>query len=83
MKMLGLNKLSFLIIIFIFLFQGFDTYACTGGTDSGNFSNATSDWQTVSGIEGGDYYNLYCYAGEVYIFSFCQGGASYSDDPLL
>ena len=59
-----------------------DLQACTGGTNQGGIT-PTANWQTLSGIQGGEYYTFAGVAGRVYIFSFCQGGASYVDDPQI
>ena len=73
------------IIVFILAgaFYGNYSFSCTGGTYTGTMTAATSNWQTLGGINGGEYYNLSCTAGRVYIFSFCQGGGSYTDDPQI
>ncbi|PLX07634.1 MAG: hypothetical protein C0596_10250 [Marinilabiliales bacterium] len=56
--------------------------ACTGGSNQGSIT-PTANWQTLSGIQGGEYYTFTGVAGRVYIFSFCQGGGSYVDDPQI
>ncbi len=56
--------------------------ACTGGTLQGSLV-PTSAWQTMSGIQGGEYWTFAGVAGRVYQFSFCQGGGSYVDDPQI
>jgi hypothetical protein len=56
--------------------------ACTGGSNQGAIT-PTATWQTMSGIQGGEYWTFAGVAGRVYIFSFCQGGGSYVDDPQI
>jgi len=56
--------------------------ACSGSTLAGNLT-PTDNWQTKSGIQAGDRYTFSIGAGEVIIFSFCQGGGSYSNDPMI
>ncbi len=58
------------------------TQACTGSILAGNLV-PTDNWQTVAGVQAGDRYTFTIGANEVIIFSFCQGGASYTNDPRI
>ncbi len=58
------------------------SFACTGTTLAGSLS-LTPNWQTKAGIQAGDRYTFTIAAGEVVLFSFCQGGGSYSNDPMI
>jgi gliding motility-associated-like protein len=57
-------------------------FACTGSTLAGNIT-PNDDWQTIGGVQAGDRYTFTIGAGEVIIFSFCQGGGSYTNDPRI
>ncbi len=78
----SLNKV--LISAVIFLSAAFlnSATACTGSILAGNLT-LTDNWQTISAVQAGDRYTFTIGAGEVIIFSFCQGGGSYSNDPTL
>ncbi len=71
---------AFFFIITIFSYH--QVIACTGGTLAGNIT-PTDSWQTISGVQAGDYYTFTIGANEVIIFSFCQGGGSYTNDPRI
>ncbi|MDD3688251.1 MAG: Ig-like domain-containing protein, partial [Bacteroidales bacterium] len=58
------------------------SYACTGSILAGNLT-PNNNWQTVAGVQAGDRYTFTIGAGEVIIFSFCQGGGSYTNDPRI
>jgi gliding motility-associated-like protein len=58
------------------------SFACSGSTLAGNLT-PTDNWQTISGVQAGDRYTFTLAAGEVIIFSFCQGGGSYTNDPMI
>lgn len=82
MKIFTKKTLVALLLIITANLTTFKANACTGGSWQGNIT-PTSSWQTLSGIAGGEYYNFTGVAGRVYIFSFCQGGGSYVDDPQI
>src|SRR5690554_4665092 len=58
------------------------SFARSGSTLAGNLT-PTDNWQTISGVQAGDRYTFTLAAGEVIIFSFCQGGGSYTNDPMI
>ena len=80
--MKNLNKIIFSILIFGLVALPNSLFACTGSTLAGNIT-PTDDWQTIAGVQAGDRYTFTIGAGEVIIFSFCQGGASYTNDPRI
>jgi hypothetical protein len=57
-------------------------FACTGGTLAGNLT-PNNNWQPIAGVQAGDRFTFTINAGEVIIFSFCQGGGSYTNDPRI
>jgi len=58
------------------------SFACSGSTLAGNLT-PTDNWQTISGVQAGDRYTFSLATNEVIIFSFCQGGGSYTNDPMI
>ncbi len=83
MVMIKKHIISLVIaIIATFLLSVKDIIACTGGTLAGNITPG-SNWQTISGVQAGDYFTFTIGTNEVIIFSFCQGGGSYMNDPRI
>lgn len=80
MKNIYIIFLPVLIAFSVFLSQS--TYACTGSTLAGNLT-PNDNWQTVGGVQAGDRYTFFINTDEVIIFSFCQGGGSYTNDPRI
>lgn len=82
MKTFDLIKtLLFFTIKIIFLFSQ-QLLACSGGNLGGNISISIT-WQTMP-VQTYTYYNFTSTsAGEIFIFSFCQGGGSNSVDTQL
>ena len=80
MKHLFLFILSVLIATLLLVSD--DIYACTGSTLAGSIT-PNNNWQTLAGVQAGDRYTFTIIAGEVIIFSFCQGGGTYSNDPRI
>lgn len=74
-------RITLTVMLLVVLFQN-QSNACTGGAHQ-SLITPNSNWQTISGIQGGEYYTFAATAGRVYIFSFCQGGGSYVDDPQI
>jgi gliding motility-associated-like protein len=73
---------SVISVLTLLLFHSNISFACTGGTNAGNI-NVNASWQTIS-CNTYTYYNFTAsYAGESFIFSFCQGGGSSSVDTQL
>ncbi len=58
------------------------SFACTGSSLAGSIT-PSNDWQTLGGIQAGERYTFTIGVGEVIIFSFCQGGSSYTNDPAI
>lgn len=69
------------VIVFLAALSNY-SLACTGSTLAGSIT-PTDNWQTLGGIQAGDRYTFTINTGEVIIFSFCQGGGSYSNDPRI
>lgn len=57
-------------------------FSCTGSTLAGNLT-PNNNWQLKSAVQAGDRYTFTIGAGEVIIFSFCQGGGNYTNDPRI
>jgi hypothetical protein len=56
---------------------------CTSGSSLGSL-NVTTNWQTIAVSAGVPAYRSFsAQSGGTYIFTFCQGGGSYSGDPYL
>jgi len=56
---------------------------CTSGSSLGSL-NVTTSWQTIPVSAGVPAYRSFsAQSGGTYIFTFCQGGGSYSGDPYL
>ena len=56
---------------------------CTSGSSLGSL-NVTTSWQTIAVSAGVPAYRSFsAQSGGTYIFTFCQGGGSYSGDPYL
>ncbi|MDD2387100.1 MAG: gliding motility-associated C-terminal domain-containing protein [Bacteroidales bacterium] len=72
----------FSVLIATLLLISENTYACTGSTLAGSIT-PNNNWQTLAGVQAGDRYTFTIVAGEVIIFSFCQGGGTYSNDPRI
>ncbi|MDD2636144.1 MAG: hypothetical protein PHW82_11690 [Bacteroidales bacterium] len=75
-------NILFSVLIATLLLVSENIYACTGSTLAGNIV-PSDNWQTLSGVQAGDRYTFDIVAGEVIIFSFCQGGGAYSNDPRI
>lgn len=77
-----INKILFSILVLALLYMPNNLFACTGSTLAGNLT-PTNAWQTISGVQASDRYTFTIGAGEVIIFSFCQGGGTYTNDPRI
>ena len=56
---------------------------CTSGSSLGSL-NVTTSWQTIAVSPGAPAYRSFsAQSGGTYIFTFCQGGGSFSGDPYL
>ncbi len=80
------NQKEFFILLFVsvlfMIVASNNIYACSGSSLAGNLTPDVN-WQTVPGVQAGDRYTFTIGASEVIIFTFCQGGASYTDDPMI
>jgi hypothetical protein len=83
MKKLTGFYILFWLSFFIGILFSSNVYSCSGGTYTATLTAPSASWNTMTGINGGEYYNFAGVAGRVYIFSFCQGGSSYTDDPQI
>lgn len=77
-----LHKIVLTAVIFFIAALLNYSLACTGSTLAGNLT-PNDNWQTMGGIQAGDRYTFTIGLGEVIIFSFCQGGGSYTNDPRI
>lgn len=73
---------SVFVLTLIVFFSNKNINACTGGSLAGNITPGTN-WQTIAGVQAGDYFTFTIGTNEVIIFSFCQGGGSYTNDPRI
>jgi len=78
----SLQKVLFSVVLLLSTAILNYTSACTGSSLAGNLT-PTDAWQTIAGVQAGDRYTFTIGAGEVIIFSFCQGGGAYSNDPRI
>ncbi len=56
--------------------------ACTGSILTGNI-NPDESWQLIENVEAGSRFTFTMGENEVIIFSFCRGGASYLNNPVV
>jgi len=77
-----ITQILFLGALIYFSFMINNASACTGSILAGNLT-PTDNWQTIAGVQAGERYTFNLVAGEVIIFSFCQGGGSYVNDPRI
>lgn len=76
-KIIYISSLTFFLIICTY-----DLFACNGGNFGDNI-NVTNNWQTIS-VQTYTYYTFTATsAGEIFIFSFCQGGGNNLVDTQL
>lgn len=77
-----MKQLYTLVLICLLTLSGTALKAqCFGGTSAGSLS-PTTVFQTV-GVSSGQYFSFNATAGNVYVFTFCQGGGSASFDSQM
>lgn len=74
-----------LVLLFSMFLGGQAVYSqCTTGGSLGTMPNPTGGFQTIAVTAGvSAYRTVNLTSGCTYVFSYCQGGGSYSGDPIL